>query len=85
MRDIWAPGAMLEEALPVAAGVAVALLPCMAFGGLAAARGFIILGGEDSGFFKALEEGKSEEEAMAAAQGGGAPTIHSPAAKRARA
>jgi hypothetical protein len=36
---------MLEEALPVAAGVAVALLPCMAFGGLAAARGFMILGG----------------------------------------
>ena len=30
---------------PVAAGVAVALLPCMAFGGLAAARGFMILGG----------------------------------------
>ena len=36
---------MLEEALPVAAGVAVALLPCMAFGGLVAARGFMILGG----------------------------------------
>ncbi|GBF88678.1 hypothetical protein Rsub_01577 [Raphidocelis subcapitata] len=68
---------MLEEALPVAAGVAVALLPCMAFGGLAAARGFMILGGEDSGFFKAIEEGKSEEEALALAQGT-APTIHTP-------
>jgi hypothetical protein len=33
---------------------------------------------EDSGFFKAIEEGKSEEEALALAQGGGAPTIHTP-------
>jgi hypothetical protein len=33
---------------------------------------------EDSGFFKALEEGKSEEEALAIAQGGGQPTAHSP-------
>lgn len=33
---------------------------------------------EDSGFFKAIEEGKSEEEALAAAQGAAAPTIHTP-------
>ncbi len=32
---------------------------------------------EDSGFFKAIEEGKSEEEALALAQGG-QPTIHTP-------
>jgi hypothetical protein len=150
---------MLEEALPVAAGVAVALLPCMAFGGLSAARGFMILGGgeaggggrtwagggrarrrrsrpqrrareepprggggrrqgwrapsglppnpcpaprrppppgppppnhphpppvEESGFFKAIEEGKSEEEALALAQGG-QPTIATPYEARARA
>ena len=36
--------AMLEEALPVAIGVATALLPCMAFGGLLAVRGFMIVG-----------------------------------------
>ena len=37
-------GIMLEEALPVAVGVGVALLPCLAFGGLAAARSFMYLG-----------------------------------------
>lgn len=35
---------MLEEALPIALGVGAALLPAMAFGGLAAARAFIYLG-----------------------------------------
>lgn len=35
---------MLEEALPLAIGVGAALLPAMAFGGLAAARGFMYLG-----------------------------------------
>lgn len=35
---------MLEEALPIAIGVGAALLPAMAFGGLAAARAFIYLG-----------------------------------------
>lgn len=35
---------MLEEALPLAIGVGAALLPAMAFGGLAAARAFIYLG-----------------------------------------
>ena len=49
---------MLEEALPVAAGVAIALLPAMAFGGLSAARAFIYLGGAESGFFDAIEAGK---------------------------
>ncbi|KIY98687.1 hypothetical protein MNEG_9275 [Monoraphidium neglectum] len=68
---------MLEEALPLAVGVGVALLPCLAFGGLSAFRAFAILGGEDSGFFKALEEGKTEEEALAATQGA-QPTIHTP-------
>lgn len=34
---------MLEEALPIAVGVGAALLPAMAFGGLAAARAFIFL------------------------------------------
>lgn len=43
---------MLEEALPVAAGVAMALLPALAFGGLAGARAFFLLAGEESGFFK---------------------------------
>eukprot|EP00877_Chromochloris_zofingiensis_P005429 jgi/Chrzof1/14888/Cz09g19190.t1 len=55
---------MLEEALPVAAGVAIALLPALAFGGLTATRSFVLLAGEESGFFKAIEEGKSEEEAL---------------------
>lgn len=55
---------MLEEALPIAAGVAMALLPAMAFGGLAAVRGFMFLSGEESGFFQAIQEGKSEEEAL---------------------
>jgi hypothetical protein len=36
---------MLEEALPLAVGVGVALLPCLAFGGLSAFRAFAILGG----------------------------------------
>lgn len=63
---------MLEEALPLGIAVGVALLPAAAFGGLMAARSFMILGGEDSGFFKALEEGKTEEEALAVAQGAGA-------------
>lgn len=35
---------MLEEALPLAIGVGAALLPAMAFGGLAAARAFMYLG-----------------------------------------
>lgn len=35
---------MLEEALPIAIGVGAALLPAMAFGGLAAARAFMYLG-----------------------------------------
>jgi hypothetical protein len=35
---------MLEEALPLAVGVGAALLPAMAFGGLAAARAFMYLG-----------------------------------------
>lgn len=35
---------MLEEALPIAIGVGAALLPAMAFGGLAAARAFTFLG-----------------------------------------
>lgn len=34
---------MLEEALPIAIGVGAALLPAMAFGGVAAARAFIYL------------------------------------------
>jgi hypothetical protein len=41
---------MLEEALPIAIGVGAALLPAMAFGGLAAARAFIYLGAGDSLF-----------------------------------
>jgi len=36
--------AMLEEALPIAVGVGAALLPALAFGGVAAARAFIYLG-----------------------------------------
>ncbi|KAF6250411.1 hypothetical protein COO60DRAFT_1705982 [Scenedesmus sp. NREL 46B-D3] len=55
---------MLEEALPIAVGVGAALLPAMAFGGLAAARAFIFLAAADSGVLAALEEGKSEEEAF---------------------
>jgi hypothetical protein len=40
---------MLEEALPIAVGVGAALLPALAFGGVAAARAFIYLGaGEDN-------------------------------------
>jgi hypothetical protein len=35
---------MLEEALPLVIGVAVAMLPCLAFGSLAATRSFIFLG-----------------------------------------
>lgn len=35
---------MLEEALPIAIGVGAALLPAMAFGGLAGARAFMFLG-----------------------------------------
>eukprot|EP00877_Chromochloris_zofingiensis_P013135 jgi/Chrzof1/8075/UNPLg00120.t1 len=85
---------MLEEALPVAAGVAIALLPALAFGGLSAARSFILLAGEESGFYKALEESKSEEEALNAAgivaasplesisASKGSPTIHSPIERR---
>ncbi len=71
---------MLEEALPIAAGVAIALLPAMAFGGISAARNFMILAAEDSGFFKALEEGKSEEEALKIAMGEApaSPVIHTP-------
>lgn len=34
---------MLEEALPIAVGVGAALLPALAFGGVAAARSFIYL------------------------------------------
>ena len=60
---------MLEEALPVAAGVGIALLTGLAYGGISACTKFAILGAEDSGFFKALEEGKSEDEALALAGG----------------
>jgi hypothetical protein len=35
---------MLEEALPLVIGVAVAMLPCLAFGSLSACRSFIFLG-----------------------------------------
>jgi len=59
--------AMLEEALPLAVAVSVALLPALAYGGLLAFRGYAILGAEESGFLKAIEEGKSEEEALKAA------------------
>jgi hypothetical protein len=62
---------MLEEALPVAAGVGIALLTGLAYGGISACTKFAILGAEDSGFFKALEEGKTEDEALALAVGGG--------------
>lgn len=44
---------MLEEALPLAIGVGAALLPAMAFGGLAAARAFMYLGaGETCSLFQ---------------------------------
>jgi hypothetical protein len=36
-----------EEAIPLAIGVAAALLPALAFGGLAAARAFVYLQVED--------------------------------------
>jgi hypothetical protein len=66
---------MLEEALPVAAGVGIALLTGLAYGGISACTKFAILGAEDSGFFKALEEGKTEDEALAIATGSAAPAV----------
>jgi len=73
---------MLEEALPVAAGVGIALLTGLAYGGISACTKFVILGAEDSGFFKALEEGKSEDEALALATGGAPPTAAASARER---
>ncbi|KAF8061151.1 hypothetical protein HT031_004612 [Scenedesmus sp. PABB004] len=75
---------MLEEALPLAIGVGAALLPAMAFGGLAAARAFIYLGAAEAGVLQALEEGKSEEEALklidaaSPLERGKAPVVASP-------
>jgi hypothetical protein len=71
---------MLEEALPVAAGVGIALLAGLAYGGISASTKFAILGAEDSGFFKALEEGKSDDEALALATGTAAPAAPKTAA-----
>jgi len=65
---------MLEEALPLAIGVGAALLPAMAFGGLAAARGFMYLGAAESGVLQALEDGKSDEEVMKLIEGGAVAT-----------
>jgi hypothetical protein len=70
---------MLEEALPVAAGVGIALLTGLAYGGISACTKFAILGAEDSGFFKALEDGKTEDEALAIATGAAAPAPAAPA------
>uniref|UniRef100_A0A383WGE6 Uncharacterized protein n=1 Tax=Tetradesmus obliquus TaxID=3088 RepID=A0A383WGE6_TETOB len=66
---------MLEEALPIAIGVGAALLPAMAFGGVAAARAFIYLGAAESGVLAALEEGKSEEEALKLADAGAVASV----------
>jgi uncharacterized membrane protein YhfC len=71
---------MLEEALPIAIGVGAALLPAMAFGGLAAARAFIYLGAADAGVLEALESGKSEEEVMKMIDA--ASVVEAPAAGR---
>lgn len=65
---------MLEEALPLAIGVGAALLPAMAFGGLAAARAFMYLGAAESGVLQALEDGKSDEEVMKLIEGGAVAT-----------
>lgn len=65
---------MLEEALPLAIGVGAALLPAMAFGGLAAARAFMYLGAAEAGVLQALEDGKSDEEVMKLIEGGAVAT-----------
>lgn len=86
----------MEEALPIAMGVGAALLPAMAFGGIAAARAFIYVSAAESGVLDALEAGKSEEEALkgveaatvierspaaAAAAGKSQPVVASPVEK----
>jgi hypothetical protein len=63
---------MLEEALPLAIGVGAALLPAMAFGGLAAARAFMYLGaGETNMLYPSVQSQPGCARACARGGGGG--------------